>query len=426
MCKLGYLTVIVLFLLGFGLTSAAVYAQTDLDDGWGDDDDDDEGWEDEKTIEREAYNKAKQGGIEECEAYLKKYPNGSYVDDVKKLLKKLKDKAEDEEENKYAGMSPAEIKRARELERESALNPDWNEGEGEVPPIDTDDPDITEYGSKMSPADFEYLWSGSSFWTIKRISQAHFGLSLSRTDWKGQITDGNGSHTVINAGTEYDLAEKMNMPASVFVDFGFKLGNKNPWDTDSSSVSGWLGGKYIFKELEPNQSKGLMYGATVLLGFGFGSREHEANLGMWIGHLNPPIFLITPMISGIVSYQLDTKSAINGTLGFMFFVGTEDEPEAYPLEQDSLFAINGSAEYYMGFELLRKVFGVHAGFTFRTAYDSLFSIYAKVNSRLGPYMQLVIPFTSSTSSVNLMFYAGYNLKFYKEKRIPDDELTETP
>jgi len=142
--------------------------------------------------------------------------------------------------------------------------------------------------------------------------------------------------------------------------------------------------------------------------------------------LNPPIFLITPMISGIVSYQLDTKSAINGTLGFMFLVGTEDEPEAYPLEQDSLFVINGSAEYYMGFELLRKVFGVHAGFTFRTAYDSLFSIYAKVNSRLGPYMQLVIPFTSSTSSVNLMFYAGYNLKFYKEKRIPDDELTETP
>ena len=40
MCKLGYLTVIVLFLLGFGLTSAAVYAQSDLDDGWDDDDDD--------------------------------------------------------------------------------------------------------------------------------------------------------------------------------------------------------------------------------------------------------------------------------------------------------------------------------------------------------------------------------------------------
>ena len=285
MCKLGYLTVIVLFLLGFGLTSAAVYAQSDLDDGWDDDDDDDEGWEDEKTIEREAYNKAKQGGVDECEAYLKKYPNGSYVDDVKKLMKKLKDKAEDEEENKYAGMSPAEIKRAQDKERDDLLNKRNGEDDGEKGPIDTVDRRTYTTGSKMSPEDFEYLWSGSSFWTIKRISQAHFGLSLSRTDWKGQITDGNGSHTVINAGTEYDLAEKMNKPASVFVDFGFKLQNLNPWDTDSSAVSGWLGGKYIFKELEPNQSKGLMYGATVLLGFGFGSREHEANLGIWIGRM---------------------------------------------------------------------------------------------------------------------------------------------
>ncbi len=422
MCKLGFLTLIILFLLGFSITSGVVYAQSNLDNGW--DDDDDEGWEDERALEREAYNKAKQGTVEDCESYLKKYPKGSYVDDVKKLLKEKKDKLESEGENKFAGMSLEEAKRAREEDRIRKLNERDAPKKPIEEPTELDGP-TTSTGYPISPDDFDYLWSGSTFWTIKRISHAHFGLSLSRTDWKGQITDGNGSHTVINAGTEYDLAEKMNMPASVFVDFGFKLGNKNPWDTDSSSVSGWLGGKYIIKELEPNQSKGLMFGGTFLLGFGFGSREHEANLGIWVGHMNPPIFLLTPMVSAIVAYQLDKESVVNGTLGFMFFVGIEDEPEAYPLEQDSAFAINGSVEYYRAFEIFRRAFGAHGGITFRTAYDPLFSFYAKINSRLGPYMQLVFPFTSSTSSINMMFYAGYNLKFYKEKRTPDSEISET-
>ncbi|MCD4656804.1 MAG: hypothetical protein K8S87_04605 [Planctomycetes bacterium] len=442
MSKLGFLTLIFLFLIGFSLTSTAVYAQADLDDGWSDDDDDGwdddddddgEGWGDEKELEDEAYNKAKQGSVEDCELYLKKYPEGLYVDEITKLLKKKKDELkEDDDTNKYEGMSKGEILLAKQKEEEDRikriLNPDWKDPEDTKTeePGKTDRRDIWSTGYPISPEDYDYLCSGSTFWTIKRVSHAHFGLSLSRTDWKGEITDGEGSHVVINAGTEYDLAKEMNAPASVFVDFGFKLKNKNPWDTDTSAVSGWLGAKYVFKELEPNQSKGLMFAGTFLLGFGFGSREHEANLGIWLGHMNPPVFLLTPMVSAIVGYQIDKKSAINGTLGFMFFVGTEEEPDAYPLEQDSAFAINGSAEYFMAFELFKRAFGVHGGVTFRSAYDPLFSIYAKINSRLGPYMQLVIPLTSSTSSINMMFVAGYNLKFFQEKRSPNPEIMENP
>ena len=448
MKKLGFLTLVFLFLIGLGVSTSALYAQDtsgwgdddddsgwgddDDDSGWGDDDDDDDDAEKLRKLEQSAYAKALRGTIADCEEYLKYYENTGttvHIETVKARLAKLeKEAAEAENENKYAGMTPEEIKRAKDKEREEAKRKAlYGDGDG-TDTTGTDDTTgkttVRKFGSPLSQQEIEYLWSGASFWTVQMFNQAHFGLIFSQTDWKGEITDGHGSNIVINAGIEYDISEMFDMPMTAFGDLGLRISNKNPWDTDGFAVTTWLGAKYLIQDLDSRARSGLMYAAAFSLGIGLGAGDHEANVSMWTGHMNPPVFLLTPMLTGIVSYKLDSSQYINGTLGFMFFLGTEEDGEAYPIEQDSMFAIEASAEYYRPFEIFMRKFGVHGGISFRSSYDPLFSIYAKLNSLLGPYMQMVIPFTSDTASVSFMFMVGYSLPMFDFVYEKKEEIAE--
>ena len=212
MKKLGFLTLVFLFLIGLGVSTSALYAQDtsgwgdddddsgwgddDDDSGWGDDDDDDDDAEKLRKLEQSAYAKALRGTIADCEEYLKYYENTGttvHIETVKARLAKLKKEASDADTaSEYEGKTAAEIARLeaekREKEKRDAIGGGGTDttGTGGTSGKTT----VRKFGSPLSQQEIEYLWSGASFWTVQMFNQAHFGLIFSQTDWKGEITDG--------------------------------------------------------------------------------------------------------------------------------------------------------------------------------------------------------------------------------------------
>ncbi len=254
-----------------------------------------------------------------------------------------------------------------------------------------------EKAKPLTPEEIAFMFAGASFWSPKLVTHAHFGLALTFTDWEGTTTTGTGSHMDLSGGIEYAFS---GTPLSAIADLGFRVTNKNPWDTDTSFFAGWAGVKFLAFEPEVNAEKGLSLAASLLAGFGTGDNEHENNFGIWLGHHHPVLFQFTPVLCVSVSYQINKTMAVAGEVMGLYYLADDITPT------DEI-GLSIAAEYYIAV----SVVGFHFGLNFRTTYSPQFSIYASAIFKVGPYIMMAIPFGSDVGSTIFALTVGYDLKF---------------
>ncbi len=333
-----------------------------------DDDDDKDEWGDEleKQREEELYNKAMEGTIEDCKIFLREFPDGWNVEEVKDRLKKLE----------------------KEIENPPPPPPGPEKPD---PPTDPETP--------ISNEDVAYMLTAGSFWSPNLVSHIHFGITLTFVDWESQLTTGTGSHADLNLGIEFAIEET---PLSVLAEFGYRISNKNPWDTDSGFFAGWVGVKFAAIELDIEAEEGFSLSLAALGGFGTGDKINEDNLAIWLGHHHPVLFELTPIFAVSASYKINKTMAVNAELLTMYYLGTDEVAGA-----EEEIGISLAAEYFIAV----KIISFHFGFNFNLAYEPKFMLYANAMMKMGAYIQMSIPLGSDYKASVFALTIGYDMRF---------------